>query len=405
MGKKENMKSKEKLYDSFGELIYVLAMADGRVQPEELEVIEKRLALHPWGREIKWSFDYEVEKQGDVEELFERVITFCEMHGPDREYEFLIDILEEVAAASDGIDQQEETVINAVKDLSERFREEIDRINAEETSSPPLLYLLLESRILFEWPSMYFLYPFLPTQADGEEHPVLLLPPFLGTDTSTSFIRKYLKKQGFAAYKWNIGRNYVRSGHIRGLEKRLNKIYDEHQEKVSLVGWSGGGMFAKILANRNPEKVAQVITIGSPVWGLKGLSSRADLFYEFARGRSKYEGNEDFIQLVETIPPVPITCIYTKSDGIVSWKYCCEAETKRANIQNIEVVGSHCGLGANPAVLLCVANVLKRRKNGQFLEDISGRVEQVLFPDFWKQKAASFSRELSSKFHSLVPWK
>ena len=72
----------------------------------------------------------------------------------------MIDVLEDVARASDGIDEKEEVVINAVKDLTTRFRKEIDRINTEETSSPPLLYLLLEGRIFFEWPSMYFMYPF-----------------------------------------------------------------------------------------------------------------------------------------------------------------------------------------------------------------------------------------------------
>jgi uncharacterized tellurite resistance protein B-like protein len=393
------MKNKEKLYESFGELIYVVAMADGTIQKEELEVIEKKLSLHPWGKEIKWSFDYEVEKRGDMEALYEKVIAHCETLGPDREYEFLIEVLEDVARASDGIDENEEAVINAVKDLAKRFRGEIDRINTGETSSPPLLYLLLEGRTLFEWPSMYFMYHFLPKRVEGEGHPVLLLPPFLGTDTSTSFIRKFLKQQGFKAYKWDIGRNYVRSAHIRSLEKRLNKIFEEHDEKVSLVGWSGGGMFAKILANRNPEKIAQIITIGSPVWGLKGMSSHADLFYEITRGKGKIDGNEDFIHLVEDIPPVPVTCIYTKTDGIVPWRYCCEAESKRDDIQNIEVVGSHCGLGANPAVLLCVANVLKKRSQGQFLREISGKYEKVLFPGFWKEKIGNISKGIFSRFH------
>ena len=393
------MKNKEALYEAFGELIYVLAMADGTIQEEEMEMIEKKLSLHPWGKEIRWSFDYEVEKRGNIEELYEKVIAHCEMLGPDREYEFLIDVLEEVANASDGIDEKEEMVINAVKDLSIRFREEIDRINREETSSPPLLYLLLEGRTFFEWPSMYFIYPFIPKRIDGDNHPVLLLPPFLGTDTSTSFIRKYLKQQGFAAYKWDIGRNYIRSAHIPDLEKRLDKIYDEHKEKVSLVGWSGGGMFAKILANRNPDKVAQIITIGSPVWGLKGMSSHADLFFEITREKGEAEEHEDFFHLVEDIPHVPITCIYTKSDGIVPWRYCCEAETKREDIQNIEVLGSHCGLGANPAVLLCVANVLKKRLEGQFLEEVSDHYEKVLFPGFWKRKVEKISKKIFSRFH------
>jgi len=122
------------------------------------------------------------------------------------------------------------------------------------------------------------------------------------------------------------------------------------------------------------------------------------LFFEITRSKGK-DVSEDFIHLVEAIPPVPITCIYTKSDGIVPWRYCCEAETKRKNIQNIEVFGSHCGLGANPAVLLCVANVLKKRKEGQFIKEISNEYEKVLFPGFWKRKVERLSKGIFSKFH------
>ncbi len=378
------MKNKEDLYSAFGELIYVLAMADGVIQDEELKVIEKRLAGHPWGKQIKWSFDYEVEHRGDVENLFEKVIAKCEEQGPDREYAFLIDLLEEVAEASDGIDKHEATVINKVKEISLRFRSEIDRINARETSSPPLLYLLMESRIIFEWPSTMLMYRFIPKRVDGNGHPVLLLPPFLGTDTSTQFIRKYLKEQGFSAYRWNIGRNYIRTTHLPNLEKRLAILHKQHEQKVSLVGWSGGGIFAKILANLHPELISQVITIGSPVWGLKGMSSNADRLYEFTHGKKKHEGNEEYIEMVENIPPVPITCIYTKTDGIVPWKYCCEAETTREDIQNIEVFGSHCGLGANPAVLLAIAKVLKARSEGNNFPAVNGHIEKVLYPGFWK---------------------
>ena len=97
------MKSNEKLIEAFGELLYVLAMADGEIQTEELEVIQKRLADHPWGKDIQWSFDYETKNKGDVEDLYQKVITYCEMHGPDPEYQFLLNLLHEVAEASAGV--------------------------------------------------------------------------------------------------------------------------------------------------------------------------------------------------------------------------------------------------------------------------------------------------------------
>ncbi len=124
------MKNTEKLIEAFGELIYVVAMADGTIEVEELKVIENKLAIHKWGEDIKWSFDYEVKKNTSIEDLYKKVITYCEMHGPDPEYQFLLDVVEEVATVSNGIDQNEQEVMDGfVQDLTEKFRTDIDRIN------------------------------------------------------------------------------------------------------------------------------------------------------------------------------------------------------------------------------------------------------------------------------------
>ncbi len=124
------MKNIEKLYDAFGELIYVVAMSDGAIQPEELVALEKRLANHPWKEKIKWSFDYEVKKQNSIDDLYKKVISYCEMHGPEPEYVFLIETLEAVARASSGIDEDERKVIDSFSaDLIAKFREDIQRIN------------------------------------------------------------------------------------------------------------------------------------------------------------------------------------------------------------------------------------------------------------------------------------
>lgn len=126
------MKSTDKLYETFGELIYLVAMADGEIQPEELLTIEQMLAGHPWGEDIKWSFEYEVRKNNDLEDLYKKVIYYCEEHGPDKEYAFMMKVLEEVAKSSAGIDEHEEKIMNDfVRDLTNKFREDIDRINAE----------------------------------------------------------------------------------------------------------------------------------------------------------------------------------------------------------------------------------------------------------------------------------
>ncbi|MFK7807275.1 MAG: TerB family tellurite resistance protein [Saprospiraceae bacterium] len=123
------MKNTEKLYESFGELLYVMAMADGGIQASELAVITEQLARHPWGEDIQWSFNYEVKKQRDLELLYDRVISYCEDHGPDKEYDFLIKLLDDVAAANEGVEEEEQAVVDGfVNDLTKKFKEDIDRI-------------------------------------------------------------------------------------------------------------------------------------------------------------------------------------------------------------------------------------------------------------------------------------
>ena len=124
------MKNTSKLYEVFGELIYVVAMSDGKIQPSEIQALEKKLADHPWGEDIKWSFGYEVKNNNAIDDLYKKVIYYCEEHGPEPEYEFLISTLEEVAHASDGIDATEQQHIdNFITDLLKKFKEDIGRIN------------------------------------------------------------------------------------------------------------------------------------------------------------------------------------------------------------------------------------------------------------------------------------
>ena len=180
--------------------------------------------------------------------------------------------------------------------------------------------------------------------------------------------------------------------------EKLEEIYEKHQEKVSLVGWSGGGIFAKIIANRHPDKVEQLITIGSPVWGLKNMKAPVIRSLEFLRGQKLRERNLKFIKELEEIPKVPITCIYTKTDGLIPWKNCMEAETYRKDIRNIEVFGSHCGMGANASILFTVANALNNSLDAEIeKKSILDKVETLLYPKFWEKKGlAKFSNLLFS---------
>lgn len=125
----EIMAKKDQLYDAFGELAYVLAMADGNVQPEELQQVKQILESHPRGADIQWSFDYEARKQRPVEEVYQKVIDACQAVGPDPEYPFLIEMLEKVAVIHAGKTAEESRVItDFTNDLIERFRKDVEAI-------------------------------------------------------------------------------------------------------------------------------------------------------------------------------------------------------------------------------------------------------------------------------------
>jgi tellurite resistance protein len=119
----------EKLYETFGELLYVVAMADGLIQEEEVSALETVLAEHPWAADIKWSFNYERKKERGVEEVYARVLDYCTYAGPSPEYQNMIEVMEAMAKASNGIDKDEQEVMNTFTNtLIQKFKNDIEGI-------------------------------------------------------------------------------------------------------------------------------------------------------------------------------------------------------------------------------------------------------------------------------------
>jgi tellurite resistance protein len=119
----------EKLYETFGELLYVVAMADGLIQEEEITALENVLEAHPWAADIKWSFNYEVKKERAVEEVYARVLDYCTNAGPSPEYKNMIEVMEAMAKASSGIDTDEQEVMDTfTHTLIEKFKNDIKGI-------------------------------------------------------------------------------------------------------------------------------------------------------------------------------------------------------------------------------------------------------------------------------------
>lgn len=121
---------RERLYDAFGELIYAVALADGSIQEEEVSALEKVLKGHTWSKAIKWSFNYERSKKISVESAYLRAMATFKEFGPDPEYKYMLEVMQEVAKAFNGIVPAEQKIIdNFQKELKSQFIKDIEDKN------------------------------------------------------------------------------------------------------------------------------------------------------------------------------------------------------------------------------------------------------------------------------------
>jgi pimeloyl-ACP methyl ester carboxylesterase len=201
-------------------------------------------------------------------------------------------------------------------------------------------------------------------RAVGDGHPVLVLPGLAAGDWSTLRLRRVLDQAGFQAHKWGLGVNRGPQGDLDewlgGLQDKVRRLHAQAGRKVSLVGWSLGGIYARELAKSAPELVRQVITLGSPF--AAPAASHVGAVFRLLNG-----GHAELTPALERRlrkdPPVPTTAIYSRTDGVVAWQACTVRESP--NSENIEVsCASHCGLGTHPQVLRIVVERLSQPEGG-----------------------------------------
>lgn len=201
--------------------------------------------------------------------------------------------------------------------------------------------------------------PLLERAPRGDGHPVLVLPGLGADDRSTAPLRAYLRRQGWESHPWLLGRNFGSPGPLRqGLLERVRELHSRTGAKLSLIGWSLGGIYARELAKALPACIRRVITLGSPFGDLDRPMPLSP-WLGWLAGRPAHVSPERIEQL-RAAPPVPSTAIYSRTDGIVNWRVC--RETEGGLTENVEVPGSHCGLGQNPLVLYVVADRLAQQE-------------------------------------------
>lgn len=224
---------------------------------------------------------------------------------------------------------------------------------AADVRAPSIVLLMREAAAWAELGACVAAAPWWGLAPRGDGHPVLVLPGLTQSDLSTQPLRRFLRARGFGAVGWGLGSNTGRSGLVDALVEKLHAMRERHGRKVSLVGWSMGGLFARDLARLAPEAVRQVITLGSPFAG-PAKASNAWRLYEALSG--DHADDAAFRARFGGPPTVPTTSIYSRRDGIVAWQCCIGSPGSR--VENIAVRSTHCGMGYHPAVLYAVADRL-----------------------------------------------
>ena len=145
-------------------------------------------------------------------------------------------------------------------------------------------------------------------------------------------------------------------GLLESCREHVLQVAARHDRKVSLVGWSLGGVYARELAKQLEPQTRCVITLGSPFSGHVRATNAARA-YELYSGQP-LQHDPVRAERLRRAPSVPTTSIYSKTDGVVAWQ--CSLNEDAPHTENIEIHASHLGLGVNPLALYAVADRLRQ---------------------------------------------
>jgi len=219
--------------------------------------------------------------------------------------------------------------------------------------------LLAEGRFLLERAAFRWARRRLATLPRGDGHPVIVFPGFCASDHSTANLRAVLGDLGYQTHGWGFGRNLrVDPERVEQMQRLVQDLAQRAGRKVSLIGWSLGGIFARELAKLDPGTVRQVITLGSPIRDDRRHTNATRLF-ELINGKEPEVLGQGRFSGLDRAPPVPTTAILSRGDGIVHPNGSIQhADSGHDRTENIVVRGSHLGLVHNPAATVAIADRL-----------------------------------------------
>jgi len=188
----------------------------------------------------------------------------------------------------------------------------------------------------------------------GDGRIVLDVPGWGASDRAGTLLRAYLRRRGYDARGWGLGANRGRPERdARRLATVVVALARSQERPISLVGWSLGGVIAREVARAHPDDVDRVITFGTPVIG-----GAAHTFAASSAGRGEGAWLRARQRRLDQVRPIltPITAIYSRADGVVSWRACIDHDSPL--VEHVEVRSPHLGLGLDPDVWQLVARRL-----------------------------------------------
>jgi len=255
--------------------------------------------------------------------------------------------------------------------------------------------------------------------------PVITLPGFLASEVSLKRMNRFLNGQGFNANSWGLGRNLGPQG--ESWHKHLDRIgnqlmdqvkarSDEASARVSLIGQSLGGVYARELASRLEEEVDRVIMLGSPTFhpykndGHNQLIGRVGSWFS-RQTASEFAGRDGLLHWQPDHPALPCVAIHSPIDGVVDENAChipgyiVRHSQGHAPRENIRILSSHVGMCVNPWVLLVIADRLAVDRDhwqvfnpGDYFGGLSRPVVDLMYPnadELWQDKGTTAFLEVN----------
>lgn len=185
---------------------------------------------------------------------------------------------------------------------------------------------------------------------------VMLLPGLLTHPVRMRFMRRRLEQAGHVVHDWGLGFNLGPSEEgIAALVRRLRSLHDRHGQKVALVGWSLGGLFAREIAWRAPEAVSMVVTMGTPFSGDRRANNAWRIYQAVAGHRVE---DAPASRDPSEKPPVPTIALWSARDGFISPRSACGRPGERD--EAVALRCTHLGFAYSPESARAVLAALDR---------------------------------------------